>query len=303
MLRLLPTVLQSQNQKSKGENPDLQTLFRRFLKVVAPYWSSDDKVQARLQLASVFILTLATTGISVGFSFLGRDFYNALARSRAIYEATTLLLGWLCWGNPDQQIVDYLSSFTGTTLSFSLTLFNVAVDLISFSNILYGIYPPQEKHETLLEIENLILKTPSESTLIRDLSLTIKQKDNLLITGPNGSGKTSLLKAMAGLWKTETGKNYEPMQSCFDDFDELMEQIKKTYGILGLNQTYHNLCFTWVLFHRFVATGQMDLEFLSNADGHLAEVAKDEKTTKDSEYSKILSSTLTSILGWAKKSI
>lgn len=44
--------------------------------------------------------------------------------------------------NPDQRIVDDLSSFTGTALSFSLTLFNAAVDLISFSNILYGIYPP-----------------------------------------------------------------------------------------------------------------------------------------------------------------
>ncbi|XP_028121222.1 ABC transporter D family member 2, chloroplastic-like [Camellia sinensis] len=44
--------------------------------------------------------------------------------------------------NPDQRIVDDLSSFTGTALSFSLTLFNAAVDLVSFSNILYGIYPP-----------------------------------------------------------------------------------------------------------------------------------------------------------------
>ncbi|PKA64431.1 ABC transporter D family member 2, chloroplastic [Apostasia shenzhenica] len=44
--------------------------------------------------------------------------------------------------NPDQRIVDDLSSFTGTALSFSLTLFNAAVDMISFSNILYGIYPP-----------------------------------------------------------------------------------------------------------------------------------------------------------------
>lgn len=44
--------------------------------------------------------------------------------------------------NPDQRIVDDLSSFTGTALSFSLILFNAAVDLISFSNILYGIYPP-----------------------------------------------------------------------------------------------------------------------------------------------------------------
>lgn len=44
--------------------------------------------------------------------------------------------------NPDQRIVDDLSSFTGTALAFSLTLFNATVDLISFSNILYGIYPP-----------------------------------------------------------------------------------------------------------------------------------------------------------------
>lgn len=100
------------------------------------------------------------------------------------------------------------------------------------------------------------------------------------------------------------------LRSCFDandessiieEVDELMEQIKKTWGILGLNQTLHNLCFTWVLFHQFVATGQVDLELLSVADGQLAEVAKDVKTTKDAEYSKILSSTLTSILGWAEK--
>lgn len=44
--------------------------------------------------------------------------------------------------NPDQRLVDDLSSFTGTALSFSLTLFNAVVDLVSFSNILYGIYPP-----------------------------------------------------------------------------------------------------------------------------------------------------------------
>lgn len=36
-------------------------------------------MKARLWLAGVFALTLATTGISVGFNFLGRDFYNALA--------------------------------------------------------------------------------------------------------------------------------------------------------------------------------------------------------------------------------
>ncbi|KAL2896587.1 ABC transporter D family member 2 chloroplastic [Bienertia sinuspersici] len=144
------------------ELPEIGTLFRRFWKVAKPYWSSDDKVQARLQLAAVFALTLGTTGISVAFSYLGRDFYNALAN----FAKDTLSLRWRSWmttyymnrylqnqsfykiqsqstiDNPDQRIVDDLSTFTGTALSFSLTLFNAAIDLISFSNILFGIYPP-----------------------------------------------------------------------------------------------------------------------------------------------------------------
>eukprot|EP00257_Ricinus_communis_P015254 XP_015573132.1 LOW QUALITY PROTEIN: protein unc-13 homolog [Ricinus communis] len=100
------------------------------------------------------------------------------------------------------------------------------------------------------------------------------------------------------------------LEACFDvndetsiveEIDELMEHIKKTWTILGMNQMFHNLCFTWVLFHRFVATGQVETDLLDAADGQLAEVAKDAKTTKDPQYAKILSSTLSSILGWAEK--
>ena len=87
------------NQDEQRKPPDLQTLTGRFWKIAVPYWSSDDKVQARLQLAAVFALTLGTTGISVGFNFLGRDFYNALA-------------------NKDQeqftkQLLYYLAAFAG----------------------------------------------------------------------------------------------------------------------------------------------------------------------------------------------
>uniref|UniRef100_A0A5B6YMA5 ABC transporter D family member 2 n=1 Tax=Davidia involucrata TaxID=16924 RepID=A0A5B6YMA5_DAVIN len=177
-----------EDERRKG--PDVSTLARRFWKIAAPYWYSDDKVEARLQLAAVFALTLGTTGISVGFNFLGRDFFNALANKDQEqftkqllyylaafaggipffvlrdYARETLALRWRSWmtsyymerylknqmfykiqsqsiiDNPDQRIVDDLSSFTGTALSFSLTFFNAAIDLISFSNILYGIYPP-----------------------------------------------------------------------------------------------------------------------------------------------------------------
>ncbi|RCV25264.1 hypothetical protein SEVIR_5G151400v4 [Setaria viridis] len=178
------------DSQEKRAGTDIKTLATRFWKVAAPYWWSEDKTQARLRLAAVFALTLGTTGISVGFNFLGRDFYNALADKDQEkftqqllyylgafaggipffvlrdYAKETLSLRWRSWmtsyymkryfnnrtfykiqsqsiiDNPDQRINDDLSAFTGTALAFSLTLFNAAVDLISFSNILYGIYPP-----------------------------------------------------------------------------------------------------------------------------------------------------------------
>ncbi|CAI9784905.1 unnamed protein product [Fraxinus pennsylvanica] len=89
--------------------------------------------------------------------------------------------------------------------------------------------------------------------------------------------------------------------SIIDEVDELMELIKKTWGILGLNQMLHNICFTWVLFNRYVVTGQVENDLLYAADNQLAEVAKGAKVTKDPVYSKILSSTLTAMLGWAEK--
>lgn len=100
------------------------------------------------------------------------------------------------------------------------------------------------------------------------------------------------------------------LEACFDindeasiieEVDELMDLIKKTWGILGLNQMLHNICFSWVLFNRYVATGQVDNDLLDAADSQLAEVAKDAKTTKDPAYAKILNSTLTAMLGWAEK--
>jgi hypothetical protein len=100
------------------------------------------------------------------------------------------------------------------------------------------------------------------------------------------------------------------LEACFDsndatsmveEVDDLMEHIKKTWVILGINQMLHNLCFTWLLFSRYVVTGQVEMDLLHACDSQLAEVAKDAKTTKDPEYSQVLSSTLSAILGWAEK--
>ena len=42
--------------------------------------------------------------------------------------------------------------------------------------------------------------TPTGENLIDKFSINIKQNNNTVIIGPNGSGKTALLRIMANLW-------------------------------------------------------------------------------------------------------
>lgn len=95
----------------------------------------------------------------------------------------------------------------------------------------------------------------------------------------------------------------EEPTSMIEEVDEVLELIKKTWGILGIDQRFHNLCFSWVLFNHFVSTGQVENDFLFAADSLLLEVKKDAKSTLDSAYSKILCSTLNSMLEWAERAL
>lgn len=89
--------------------------------------------------------------------------------------------------------------------------------------------------------------------------------------------------------------------SIIEEIDEVLETIKKTWVLLGINQKLHNLIFLWITFQKFVTTGQVDADLLCAADSQLGEVVIDAKSTKDSTYSKVLSSTLSAIMGWAEK--
>jgi putative ATP-binding cassette transporter len=87
-----------------------------------------------------------------------------------------------------------------------------------------------------LALEGLTLHPPqSERVLIKELNLALKPGDALLITGDSGCGKSSLLRAIAGLWHTGSGTIQHPP---IEDFFFLPQQPYLQSGTLRSQLIY-----------------------------------------------------------------
>jgi len=98
-------------------------------------------------------------------------------------------------------------------------------------------HPCIERHPAKhLALQSLTLHPPqSERVLIKELHLTIKPGDALLITGDSGCGKSSLLRAIAGLWQTGSGAIHHPP---LEDFFFLPQQPYLQAGTLRSQLIY-----------------------------------------------------------------
>lgn len=158
-----------------------------FRQMALPYYR--ESKEGRWLLAGLLGLTLLNSGVSVLFSYLGKDFWNALSAKDAtefyavlqrylgalivgasIYPAYTyqreqLAVHWREWmtartfqlytservyyniernqeiDNPDQRITEDVNTFTSYSLQLVITILTSLIDLVSFSTILWSIYP------------------------------------------------------------------------------------------------------------------------------------------------------------------
>ncbi|MEC4815195.1 MAG: ATP-binding cassette domain-containing protein [Scytonema sp. PMC 1069.18] len=82
--------------------------------------------------------------------------------------------------------------------------------------------------ENRFAVQNLTLYTPNyQRILCEDISVELQPGQSLLIMGTSGCGKSSLLRAIAGLWNFGTGQIIRPK------LEEILFLPQRPYMVLG----------------------------------------------------------------------
>lgn len=120
--------------------------------------------------------------------------------------------------------------------------------------------------DSMLKLHNLSLNLPNGDSLAKGITFTLNAGDRVLIKGRSGCGKTTLLRAISGLWHFATGdiyqkpqitslfisqKPYLPIDSlahtiCYPKTQHLpshdeLEQILKQCGLVKLTSKLHEV--------------------------------------------------------------
>jgi len=97
----------------------------------------------------------------------------------------------------------------GERMSYTTSYTTPAIAIQVKEVVETGLSP--SRPSSILSIDRLCLATPdNKRLLIENLNISLLSGRNLLIVGASGSGKSSLLRAIAGLWSTGAGEIVRP---------------------------------------------------------------------------------------------
>lgn len=184
----------------KGEAVERGNLLARFANVISNMWA-------------IIYRTLKFDGFNLAIS-------QAAVVFPFIVQAPRLLSKQITLGDMMQtaqafgQVQDALSFFRSSYDTFA-NYRAVLNRLTGFLDIINGVeqLPAAQisQIQDTVMTESLTVKNPNNGVLIKNLNLTLPQGSAVIIRGPSGVGKTTLLRAIAGLWPYVEGTVRRPL--------------------------------------------------------------------------------------------
>lgn len=186
----------------RGEQVERENLLTRFAQVIGNVW---DIVFRSLKFQG---FNLAVSQATVVFPF--------------ILQAQRLFSKQITMGDVMQtsqafgQVADALSFFRTSYdnfASYRAVLTRLSGFLDSAEAVAQLPSVKTEQGAQTLTLDSLSVRTPADTVLVEGLNLRLSKASSLLIRGKSGIGKTTLLRAVAGLWPHVEGKVTRPLGS------------------------------------------------------------------------------------------
>ena len=198
-------------------------LLQRYDDEKAQYLSANKKLDKRKMRSAVFTELIMRSG-EIVFSFF--VIYKALSGDISVGDVT-LYIGFAV------TAVQSFQNMVGTIIyGVSRTIANMkyVFEFYSFETHQTNAGTKELLSFNTLEFNDVFFKYPnSDQYVLKGVSFTLKKGDKLSIVGINGSGKSTIIKLMLGLYEIESGQiliNGYPLS----DYD--IKDVRKVFSVL-----------------------------------------------------------------------
>lgn len=183
----------------KGEAQEQQNFLNRFSFVVGNFW----QIMKRQKILNWFGSGYAQIAIIFPFVVASPRFFAGKIQLGGLMQTAS------AFGRVQDSLSYIIESFTSIAalkaVSQRLIGFNesiAAAEAAQIQTAEFRRYAPAK----IIRATDLAIKLPTGEVLLSNLNLTIKPASTLLIIGPSGVGKSTLLRTLAGLWPYASGQ-------------------------------------------------------------------------------------------------
>lgn len=203
----------------RGEAQEGSVFKQRFKMLLDNFWKLVNKQKQLVFLNS-------------GYSQIAIIFPFVVAMNRYLTKEVTLG-GLMQVASAFGRVQDSLSYFVDMYSSIAQWQ-AVVMRLTCFGHHMHDVYQQAERFHVerfaaadVVEVDNMQINLPDGKPLLENISFTLHPGHNVLIKGVSSSGKSTLLRAISGIWPFVDGKIFLPER------DKLMFIPQKSYLPLG----------------------------------------------------------------------